>query len=263
MAGVLAAVGIGLAVAGSTAQIISGESRRVKAKRALQNFQRQELKNITQGLRVSTLGAELQTQEAQRRFSTSVDALRSAGVRGLVGGLGQQEMQQQKLQQQISSDLDRQQMQIEQMRVQDEARIRGMIEQRESGQIAGLGSEMAQGSKMVQAGLGGLASAGIAGAQIAGMGGFGELGKGAQALSTAGKSLDVANKGIGTISNLDAAAKGIWGGGAQMGSVKATQLSTISPLNRGSNFTRGTVDLSDRGDFGNLYGFDNSNNPYQ
>jgi len=186
MAGVLAAVGIGLAVAGSTAQIISGESRRVKAKRALQNFQRQELKNITQGLRVSTLGAELQTQEAQRRFSTSVDALRSAGVRGLVGGLGQQEMQQQKLQQQISSDLDRQQMQIEQMRVQDEARIRGMIEQRESGQIAGLGSEMAQGSKMVQAGLGGLASAGIAGAQIAGMGGFDGLKKGADSAISLG-----------------------------------------------------------------------------
>jgi len=185
MAGVLAAVGIGLAVAGSTAQIISGESKRVKAKRALQNFQRQELKNITQGLRVSTLGAELQTQEAQRRFSTSVDALRSAGVRGLVGGLGQQEMQQQKLQQQISSDLDRQQMQIEQMRAQDEARIRGMIEQRESAQIAGLGSEMAQGSKMVQAGLGGLASAGIAGAQIAGMGGFDGLKKGADVASSA------------------------------------------------------------------------------
>lgn len=168
----LAAIGLGLAAAGSLSQIISGETRRVKAKRALENFQRQELRNITQGLRVSTLGAELQTQEAQRRFATSVDALRSGGVRGVVGGLGQQEMQQQRLQQQISSDLDRQQMQIEQMRAQDEARIRNMVEARESAQIAGLGSEMAQGSRVVQAGLGGLASTGLAGAQIAAIGGF-------------------------------------------------------------------------------------------
>lgn len=183
MAGVLAAIGIGLAVAGSTAQIISGESRRVKAKRALENFQRQELKNVTQGLRVSTLGAELQTQEAQRRFATSVEALRSGGVRGLVGGLGQQEQLQQQQQAQIAADLDRQQMAIEQMRAQDEANIRSMIEQRESSQIAGLGSEMAQGSRMIQTGLGGIASAGVAGAQMSAMGGFSGSGAGSSNLS--------------------------------------------------------------------------------
>src|SRR6056300_1420052 len=133
----LAAIGLGISAVGSLAQVISGETRRVKAKRALENFQRQELKNITAELRVSTLGAELQTQEAQRRFATSVDALRSGGVRGVVGGLGQQEMQQQRLQQQISADLDRQQVGIDQMAAQDEARIRAMQEQRESAQIAG------------------------------------------------------------------------------------------------------------------------------
>lgn len=42
-------------------------------------------------MRVSTLGAQLNTREAQRRFATSVDALRSGGVRGVVGGLGAQE----------------------------------------------------------------------------------------------------------------------------------------------------------------------------
>ena len=170
----LAAIGLGISAIGSLAQVISGESRRVKAKRALESFQRQELKNITQGLRVSTLGAELQTQEAQRRFATSVDALRSGGVRGVVGGLGQQEMLQQSQQQQISADLDRQQMQIEQMAAQDEARIRQMIESRESSQIAGLGSEMAAGSRSVQAGLGGLASTGVAAGQISALGGFGD-----------------------------------------------------------------------------------------
>jgi len=194
----LAAIGLGISAVGSLAQVISGETRRVKAKRALENFQRQELKNITEGLRVSTLGAELQTQEAQRRFATSVDALRSGGVRGVVGGLGQQEMQQQRLQQQISADLDRQQVAIDQMAAQDEARIRAMQEQRESAQIAGLGSEMAQGSRMAQAGLGGLASTALAGAQIAGLNGFSGLGKAADAVGSGSQVVDLATGGKAT-----------------------------------------------------------------
>lgn len=188
----LAAIGLGISAIGSLAQAISGESRRVKAKRALEDFQRQELKNVTEGLRVSTLGAELQTQEAQRRFATSVDALRSGGVRGLVGGLGQQEQLQQRQQQQIAADLDRQQREIEIMRAQEEANIRAMQEQRESAQIAGLGSEMAAGARSVQAGLGGLASTGIAGAQMAGLGVFDKA-------ATAGpKIVDLATGGKAT-----------------------------------------------------------------
>src|SRR6056300_43395 len=147
----LAAIGLGISAVGSLAQVISGETRRVKAKRALENFQRQELKNITEGMRVSTLGAELQTQEAQRRFATTVDALQSGGVRGLVGGLGQAEQAQQQQQQQIAADLDRQQTQIETMRAQDEARIRGMQESREQQDIAGMGAELAAGRQTLNA----------------------------------------------------------------------------------------------------------------
>ena len=140
----------------SLAQTISGLSRRSRAKRLLEDFERQELKNVADQLKVSTLGAELQSQEAQRRFATSVDALRSAGVRGVVGGLPAVEAQQQRLQRQIAADLDRQQKQIDLIRAQDEARIRQIQEQRESMEIAGLGSEMAAGSREFQTGLSGL-----------------------------------------------------------------------------------------------------------
>lgn len=188
----LAAIGLGISAVGSLAQAISGESRRVKAKRALENFQRQELKNVTEGLRVSTLGAELQTEAAQQRFATSVDALRSGGVRGLVGGLGRVEQAQGQQQRVIAADLDRQQMQIDRMGAMDEARIRQMQEQRESAQIAGLGSEMAAGARSVQAGLGSLVSTGIAGAQMAGLGLFDKA-------ATAGpKVIDLATGGKAT-----------------------------------------------------------------
>lgn len=157
---------VATSAAASTAQAVSGASRANKAKKALENFQRQELRNVTEGMRVSTLGAELQTQEAQRRFATSVEALRSGGVRGLVGGLGTVEQQQQAQQQQIAAGLDMQQQQIENMRIQDEANIRGLQEQRESSQIAGLGMEVAAGRQMVNAGLTGLGQTALSAAKM-------------------------------------------------------------------------------------------------
>lgn len=160
------AIALGVSAAASTAQAVSGASRASKAKKALENFQRQELKNVTEGMRVSTLGAEMQTQEAQRRFATGVEALRSGGVRGLVGGLGVMEQQQQQLQQQISADLDQQQQQIEQAKAQDEANIRLMTEQRESSQIAGLGAEMAAGRQQLNAGLTGLGQTALSAATM-------------------------------------------------------------------------------------------------
>lgn len=153
--------GAALTAAGSAGNMIKGAKRAKDAQKALNNFKRQELKNVTEGMRVSTLGAELQTQEAQRRFATSVDALRSGGVRGLVGGLGQQEQLQQIEQQKIGTGLDQQQVAIDQMAAQDEQRIRQMQEQRESSAIAGLGSEIAAGKAQQQQGIAGIAEAGM------------------------------------------------------------------------------------------------------
>ena len=150
---VMAAIAGGAALAKG----ISGAVQASKARKALEGFQRQELKNITEGMRVSTLGAELQTQEAQRRFATSVDALRSGGVRGVVGGLGQQEMLQQSEQQRIAAGLDMQQRQIEMMRAQDEARIQGIQEQRESLDIGRLAGQQAAGRAQLSSAIGDVA----------------------------------------------------------------------------------------------------------
>jgi len=156
MAGIMVAAA---AVAGGAALAkgISGAVQASKAKKALEKFQRQELKNITEGMRVSTLGAELQTEAAQQRFTSSVDALRSGGVRGLVGGLGKVEQAQGQQQRQIASDLDRQQQQIEMMGAQDEARIRGMQEERETFDIGRLAGQQAAGRAQIGSALGDIA----------------------------------------------------------------------------------------------------------
>jgi hypothetical protein len=164
--------GLAASAIGGIAQAISGASRTSKAKRALENYQRQELRNITEGMRVSTLGAQLNTREAQRRFATSVDALRSGGVRGVVGGLGAQEQLMQNQQASIAAELDRQQVMIERMRAQDEARIRAMQEQRESQEISGLGSEIAAGRQLTQAGISGIMNTGLSASMMASDGAF-------------------------------------------------------------------------------------------
>ena len=109
------AIAAGVAGAAAITKGVMGISQTAKANRALDKFQRQDLKNVTEGMRVTTLGAQLNTREAQRRFATSVDALRSGGVRGVVGGLGAQEQLMQNQQASIAAELDRQQVMIEQM----------------------------------------------------------------------------------------------------------------------------------------------------
>jgi hypothetical protein len=150
----------GISFAGGAFKTLMGGLQASKAKRAMDNFQRQKLKNVTEGMRVSTLGAQLQTQEAQRRFATSVDALRAGGVRGLVGGLSQVDQQQAQVQRQISADLDRQQMAIEQMRAQDQATIRNMQEERESFDYQMLAGQRAAGRQAIYSGVGDMVSDG-------------------------------------------------------------------------------------------------------
>lgn len=188
-----AAIAVGISALSSGVNLVSGLSRKAKAKRALKNFKRQELKNVTEGMRVSTLGAEFKMQEASRRFSTSVDALRSGGVRGVVGGLGRQEQIQQAGMQQITADLDRQQMMIDRMAAQDEARIRQMKENRENAAIAGLGKEISEGRNQAMAGAAGLAKSAVAASQVDWDGGGAEFKGDAMGGSS---TADAANKTI-------------------------------------------------------------------
>lgn len=158
MAGVILAAS--LAGAAAITKGIMGITQTAKANKALDKFKRQELRNVTEGMRVSTLGAQLNTREAQRRFATSVDALRSGGVRGVVGGLGAQEQLMQNQQATISAELDRQQVMIDRMRAQDEANIRGMQEQRDSFDQQVLLGQKAAGRQATMSAVGDLASAG-------------------------------------------------------------------------------------------------------
>ena len=172
MAGVIAAIGLGVSAAASIGQMVSGAVKTSRAKKALQNYQRQELKTVTDDMRVSTLGAELQARQAQQRAVSTIDALQSGGVRGVVGGPPPPQAMQQNLNQKISADLDRQFTNIQRIQAQDRQRVQAMQERREMQDLAGLGSQLGMARQQTQAGMSGLMSTAVATTDAAAQGAF-------------------------------------------------------------------------------------------
>jgi hypothetical protein len=67
-------------------QAIQGAKEKRDAKKALENYKRQELENVAEDLQVSTLGADRQLAEQSRLASTQIGALQGGGTRALLGG---------------------------------------------------------------------------------------------------------------------------------------------------------------------------------
>lgn len=155
----------GISAAASAAQAIKGAKEAKEARQELERLQVPQLSNAYEGMRVSTLGADLQKEQNALMTAGSVDALRSSGVRGIIGGLGQVADRQQTLDYQVAADLDRQQQQIEQLQAQDRATLRGMTEQRYYNDLNALSSQVNAGRASVAQGIGGIGKGIVSGLQ--------------------------------------------------------------------------------------------------
>lgn len=147
------AVAGGISTLGGAYQAIQGAKQARDAKLELERLQTPELMNVADNLTVSTLGSNLQREEASRNYATSVDALRSAGARGIIGGLGVLNQNQNTVNRQIAADLDTQQKAIDMARAEDEARIRAIKEQRYANDVAALSSQINAGEASKMQGL--------------------------------------------------------------------------------------------------------------
>jgi len=145
----------GIATAGlGIYNIIRGSKEQRDAQKALENYQRQELDNAYDNVQVSTRGADLQREEQARLASSQVDALQGAGTRALVGGLGRVETGNQRVNLGIGANLDEQQKAIDQMKAEDDVRIRMMQENREQNDINALSSQYQAGKNDMNMGFG-------------------------------------------------------------------------------------------------------------
>jgi hypothetical protein len=152
--GAASAITGGLSAGAGLYQTISGAKEKRDAQKALEAYQRQQLQNEANNLRVSTLGADLQREEASRLAATQVDALQGGGTRALIGGLGRVEAGNQNLNQQIAAGLDEQQVAIDREKMNEEIRLRGMQENRENADIEALSSQYQAGKQDMNMGIG-------------------------------------------------------------------------------------------------------------
>lgn len=140
--GAAAAVSAGLSVVEGGINFFEGRRREKAAKEALENFNFTELENVHEGRQVSTLGSDLVREENARISATGVDALRNAGTRGLIGGLGRVQQNNNLLNSRIAANLDEQQVAIDRDIANDNANIRRMRETRETNELQGIGQEL-------------------------------------------------------------------------------------------------------------------------
>jgi len=154
----IAAAGAGVSAIGSVVQGIMGAKQASQARKAIDEYQRQELTNVYSGLSVSTLGADLQREELARATATGMGTLQQAGARALVGGIGGLQQGNVAQSRQIAADLDAQQKYIDQLRAQDNTRIQGLTEQREQQDLAGLGQMYNVGQQNLYGAIGGFGS---------------------------------------------------------------------------------------------------------
>lgn len=129
----LAAIGLGVSALGGISKMIGGGRRKRQQTRELEQLvkSRQEITNINEGRRISMRGAEMAREEIARGTATSLDALRSGGIRGAVGGVQSVQESNNRAALQQGAMVDQAQMALESEFAQDEARMRAMEEQRQ------------------------------------------------------------------------------------------------------------------------------------
>jgi len=143
----------------SGGQFLSGMSERKRAKRALENYQRQELNNAFRDVQISTLGSDLMREENARNMATATDTMAQAGDRSIVGGLPKIVAQTNIANQEARNYLDGQAIKRNYAIGQDEQQIRSIKEARDNANISALSSQVNSANQDMWNGLKGFGSA--------------------------------------------------------------------------------------------------------
>ncbi len=143
-----------------------GRARKEARKRAksaqvrIDNFKFSPLENAFTTTQVSTKGSDLQTDILKTGKATQLQLASQGGNRGVIGSLGTINQNSNIKSRQISADLDQKVRNLELQRAQDEANMRGIQENRQQNELAGLGAQVnnynqlrAQGSNNLMSGI--------------------------------------------------------------------------------------------------------------
>lgn len=153
------AVSLGITAVGAVTKMIDGFSQKKRAKEKMRQLEQAALPtNAFEGMEVPTEGIDLAREGIERGVATQTQALREAGVRGLMGGLGrvQQGAQQgyRELGAQYSDMLYDKEIAI----AEEDANIQRVAEARLQGQIKQAGEQYAGAREQIMSGVSDIAS---------------------------------------------------------------------------------------------------------
>ena len=150
----LLAAGLGMISGGI--QMFGGMRQKKKAQKAIDNYQRQELINPYEKMGISTSGSDLVREEASRASATAVNALQGGGIRALMGGLPGVVAQNNRATMEGRRYLDDQINKKANLVAGQDSRNQNMMEQREIGDLAGLGQQLETGRQNMFSGMRGM-----------------------------------------------------------------------------------------------------------
>lgn len=150
-----ALVGLGM----SGYQAWQGHKQQQQAKNDIANYKRQDLdaSNPYKNLQISTIGSDVMNEQNQINSANSIDAMRNAGSRG-IAMLPSVTAQNNAANQNTRAYLDDQFNKRAYAIAGDQTEIRGMKENRENADLAGLGQQMQTGQQNMWSGIRGAAS---------------------------------------------------------------------------------------------------------
>jgi len=139
--------------AGGIGKFFEGRAMQRKAQKLIDNFEWQDLENPYENQQVSTLGADLRTEQANITTAGNVEALRGGGNRAIVGGLGRVQAQNNVLNRDIAATLDEQQKRIDFAKSGQDVRNQNIIEKRQGDELAGYGNMLGAGQQLKYGGM--------------------------------------------------------------------------------------------------------------
>jgi len=138
--GTTAAIIAGASALKSGVEIASSAKQKRRAQKELDNLKVPELDNVFKDIKISTLGSDLLKEEGQRTSADLVDAVRSGGVRSVMGGIPQIVSANNTVNNQAALLLDNQATKRDYAIAKDDSRIQGVKENRYQGELQGLGN---------------------------------------------------------------------------------------------------------------------------
>lgn len=177
MAWVSVGIGGASAIMGGIQALSAGKQKK-KIAREIANQKEAPLTNIADGMKVSTMGADLKKEGAMRLAATQTGALADGGSRTLLAGIGSVDNNLKNTYSDIAANLDEQQNNITNVRAQDEGRIQSVKEQRQQAKLSALSSQYAAAQDAGAQGMGNIMQGvGMAGGALAGSGKLAGKGK--------------------------------------------------------------------------------------